>query len=82
MNASSPTPPARHGTIDARDIELMHRTDSVDDTYEWIVRQLAEKALGQSARFSRPARPARNCSGRLRLKKRWRPERVAIFELV
>ena len=38
---------ARHGTIDARDIELMHRTDSVDDAYEWIVRQLAEKALGQ-----------------------------------
>ena len=38
---------ARHGTIDAKDIELMHRTDSVDDAYEWIVRQLAEKALGQ-----------------------------------
>ncbi len=48
MNASSPTPLARHGTIDARDIELMHRTDSVDDAYEWIVRQLAEKALGCS----------------------------------
>jgi uncharacterized protein (TIGR00730 family) len=38
---------ARHGTIDAKDIELMHRTDSVDDAYEWIVRQLAEKALAQ-----------------------------------
>ena len=38
---------ARHGTIDAKDIELMHRTDSVDDAYDWIVRQLAEKALGQ-----------------------------------
>jgi len=38
---------ARHGTIDAKDIELMHRTDSVDEAYEWIVRQLAEKALGQ-----------------------------------
>src|SRR6266850_2167075 len=38
---------ARHGTIDAKDIELMHRTDSVDDAYQWIVRQLAEKALGQ-----------------------------------
>jgi uncharacterized protein (TIGR00730 family) len=38
---------ARHGTIDAKDIELVHRTDSVDDAYEWIVRQLAEKALGQ-----------------------------------
>jgi uncharacterized protein (TIGR00730 family) len=38
---------ARHGTIDAKDIELMHRTDSVDQAYEWIVQQLAEKALGQ-----------------------------------
>ncbi len=38
---------ARHGTIEARDIELMHRTDSVDDAYDWVVRQLAEKALGQ-----------------------------------
>jgi len=26
----------------------MHRTDSVDDAYEWIVRQLAGKALGRS----------------------------------
>ena len=38
---------ARHGTIDFGDIELLHRTDSVDDAYDWIVRQLAEKALGQ-----------------------------------
>jgi len=38
---------ARYGTIDPGDIELMHRTDSVDDAYDWIVRQLAEKALGQ-----------------------------------
>jgi uncharacterized protein (TIGR00730 family) len=38
---------AHHGTIDAKDIEIMHRTDSVDDAYEWIVKQLAEKALGQ-----------------------------------
>ncbi len=38
---------AHHGTIDPQDIELMHRTDSVDDAYEWITRQLAEKALGQ-----------------------------------
>jgi uncharacterized protein (TIGR00730 family) len=38
---------ARHGTIDAKDIELMHRTDSVGDAYDWIVRQLSEKALGQ-----------------------------------
>jgi hypothetical protein len=33
--------------IDPQDIELVHRTDSVDDAYDWIVLQLAEKALGQ-----------------------------------
>jgi len=38
---------ARHGTIDAKDIELVYRTDSVDDAYDWIVAQLAEKALAQ-----------------------------------
>src|SRR2546423_3859215 len=38
---------ARHGTINPEDIELMHRTDSVDDAYDWIVRQLTEKALAQ-----------------------------------
>ena len=38
---------ADHGTIDRRDTELMFRTDSVDEAYDWIVRQLAEKALGQ-----------------------------------
>jgi uncharacterized protein (TIGR00730 family) len=38
---------ARHGMIDVKDTELVHRTDSVDDAYEWIVKQLAEKALGQ-----------------------------------
>ena len=35
----------RHGTINASDVELMHPTDSVDDAYEWIVRQLTERAL-------------------------------------
>ena len=37
----------RHGTIDAKDVELMHRTDSLDDAYDWIVHQLAEHALGR-----------------------------------
>ena len=37
----------QHGTIDGEDLALMHRTDSVDDAYEWIVNQLVEKALGQ-----------------------------------
>src|SRR5713226_7035555 len=36
-----------HGTIDARDVDLMHRTDSIDDAYDWLVLQLAEHALGQ-----------------------------------
>lgn len=38
---------ARHGTINPQDTELMHHTDSVDDAYNWIVQQLAERALGQ-----------------------------------
>jgi uncharacterized protein (TIGR00730 family) len=38
---------ARHGTINREDIDLVHRTDSVDDAYEWIVAQLAEKALAK-----------------------------------
>jgi uncharacterized protein (TIGR00730 family) len=37
----------RHGTIDAKDLELVHRTDSLDDAYDWIVHQLAEHALGR-----------------------------------
>src|SRR5204863_4084580 len=37
----------RHGTIDARDVELVHRTDSVDDAYDWLVLPLAEHALAQ-----------------------------------
>jgi len=38
---------ARHGTINPEDTELVHRTDSVDDAYDWIVAQLSEKALEQ-----------------------------------
>jgi uncharacterized protein (TIGR00730 family) len=38
---------ARHGMIDPRDIELMFRTDSIDEAYEWVVLRLAEHALGQ-----------------------------------
>jgi hypothetical protein len=36
-----------HGTVNAEDLKLMYHTDSVDDAYDWIVRELAEKALGQ-----------------------------------
>ncbi|HYX63046.1 MAG TPA: LOG family protein [Burkholderiales bacterium] len=38
---------AAHGVIERRDIELMFRTDSVDEAYDWIVLRLAEHALGQ-----------------------------------
>jgi uncharacterized protein (TIGR00730 family) len=37
----------RHGTISASDVNLVHRTDSVDEAYDWIVLQLAEHALAQ-----------------------------------
>jgi uncharacterized protein (TIGR00730 family) len=35
----------RHGMIDARDVNLMHCTDSVDDAYDWLVEQLSARAL-------------------------------------
>ena len=38
---------SRYGTIDPLDVELVHRTDSVDDAYDWIVRRLREHALDQ-----------------------------------
>jgi hypothetical protein len=37
----------RHGTINPADLNLMHHTDSVDDAYEWLIRQLTEQALGK-----------------------------------
>jgi uncharacterized protein (TIGR00730 family) len=38
----------RHGMINARDVKLMHYTDSVDDAYEWITGQLvAKRALSK-----------------------------------
>ena len=36
-----------HGTIDAKDVGLVHRTDSVDDAYEWVVARLSEGAMDQ-----------------------------------
>ena len=35
----------RHGTIDAADLDLFHKTDSVDDAFEFITRELTEAAL-------------------------------------
>ncbi len=37
----------KHGTISAEDVNLMHRTDSVDEAFDWVVRQLTEHALGE-----------------------------------
>jgi hypothetical protein len=37
----------RHGMIGAADVNLVHRTDSVDDAYGWLIRQLTEHALGR-----------------------------------
>src|SRR3977135_1176534 len=44
----------RHGTIDARDVELMHRTDSIDDAYDWLILQLAQQAPGKPGGSIKP----------------------------
>jgi uncharacterized protein (TIGR00730 family) len=36
---------ARHGTISPEDVNLVYRTDSVDEAYEWLVPLLAKYAL-------------------------------------
>lgn len=35
----------RYGTIDAKDLKLLHRTDSVDDAFEFVTRELVEYNL-------------------------------------
>jgi uncharacterized protein (TIGR00730 family) len=37
----------KHGTINAEDVKIMHRTDSVDEAYDWIVARLTEHALAK-----------------------------------
>jgi uncharacterized protein (TIGR00730 family) len=37
---------AKYGTISPGDVELFHRTDSVDEAYDIITRRLTENALG------------------------------------
>lgn len=37
----------RHGTINREDLRLFHRTDSVDEAYEIVTRELTEYALAQ-----------------------------------
>jgi hypothetical protein len=36
----------RHGTVSAEDLNLFHRTDSLDDAFDWVVGKLSEHALG------------------------------------
>jgi uncharacterized protein (TIGR00730 family) len=35
----------KHGTINAEDLEIMHRTSSVDEAFDWITAQLLQHAL-------------------------------------
>jgi predicted Rossmann-fold nucleotide-binding protein len=37
----------RHGTISAGDVDIMFRTDSVDEAYGWVVSQLTEHSLNK-----------------------------------
>ncbi len=37
----------KHGTVNAADADIMHRTDSVDEAFDWVVAQLTEHALGK-----------------------------------
>ena len=37
----------RHGTISPGDVDLVYRTDSVEDAYTWLVRRLGEGAIDQ-----------------------------------
>jgi len=37
----------RHGAIDREDLQLFHRTDSVDEAYEITTRELTRYALAE-----------------------------------
>ncbi len=37
----------KHGTISPGDVNLFHRADSVDDAFDFITKELREKALGE-----------------------------------
>jgi uncharacterized protein (TIGR00730 family) len=37
----------RHGTIDREDLQLFHRTDSLDEAYEIVTRELTQYALAE-----------------------------------
>jgi len=37
----------KYGSIDARDLDLIYRTDSVDDAYQYLVTELSRYAMAQ-----------------------------------
>jgi predicted Rossmann-fold nucleotide-binding protein len=37
----------RHGTINAEDVELFHRTDSVDEAFDIVTRDLTRYAMAE-----------------------------------
>jgi uncharacterized protein (TIGR00730 family) len=41
----------RHGTIDREDLQLFHRTDSIDEAFGIVTRHLAEHALAERGAF-------------------------------
>ena len=41
----------RHGTINREDLQLFHRTDSVDEAFEIVTRHLIEHALAERGAF-------------------------------
>ncbi len=41
----------RHGTINREDLQLFHRTDSVDEAFETVTRHLTEHALAERGAF-------------------------------
>jgi uncharacterized protein (TIGR00730 family) len=41
----------RHGTINKEDLDLFHRTDSVDETFDIVTRHLSEHAMAAGGAF-------------------------------
>jgi len=41
----------RHGTIDRKDLDLFHRTDSVEEAFQIITTHLEEHALAERGAF-------------------------------
>jgi len=46
-------PMVEYGTISPEDLNLFYRTDSVDEAYEFVVRELETHVLGKGANSER-----------------------------